>query len=137
MWIATEINLHHENTLQEAWNRQLAAERRKIFWDLNPDNPNAPIYTDYIDKFAAMQQAGTMLGGYNYEHFTIRDNATITLERMQEIISQFDPRTVWYRRGILGQRCVAEGLVYQQFADDPDKYLEDVPDGSEELKSWM
>ncbi len=136
MWIATEINLHHENTLQEAWNRQLAAERRKIFWDLNPDNPNAPIYTDYIDKFAAMQQAGTMLGGYNYEHFTIHDNATITPERMQEIISQFDPRTVWYRRGILGQRCVAEGLVYQQFADEPDKYLEDVPDGAETLKTW-
>lgn len=30
MWIATEINLHHDNTIKEAFNRQLAAKRRKI-----------------------------------------------------------------------------------------------------------
>ena len=35
MWIATEINLHHDNTIKEAFNRQLAALDRKIFWDLN------------------------------------------------------------------------------------------------------
>ena len=46
MWIATEINLHHENTIKEAFNRQLAAHKRKIFWDLNPDNPKAKIYTE-------------------------------------------------------------------------------------------
>lgn len=63
MWIATEINLHHDNTIKEAFNRQLAAQRRKIYWDLNPDNPNAPIYAEYIDKYASMQAAGTLLGG--------------------------------------------------------------------------
>lgn len=36
MWIATEINLHHDNTIKEAFNRQLAAQRLKVFWDLNP-----------------------------------------------------------------------------------------------------
>ena len=45
----------------------------KIYLDQghNPDNPNAPIYRDYIDKYAAMDD---FPGGYNYEHFTIRDN---------------------------------------------------------------
>ena len=52
MWIATEINLHHDNTIKEAFNRQLAAKNRKIFWDLNPDHPKAAIYVDYIDKYA-------------------------------------------------------------------------------------
>ena len=39
MWIATEINLHHDNTIKEAFNRQLAAKKRKIYWDLNPEHP--------------------------------------------------------------------------------------------------
>ena len=54
MWIATEINIHHDNTIKEAFNRTLASHRRKFFWDLNPDHPNAPIYTDYIDKYVEM-----------------------------------------------------------------------------------
>lgn len=123
MWIATEINLHHDSMIKEVFNRQLAAKRRKIFWDLNPDNPNAPIYTEYIDKYRDLAAAGTLLGGYHYEHFTIFDNINIPPERQQEIISQYDPTSVWYRRDILGQRCVAEGLVYQQFADDSKRWI--------------
>ncbi len=123
MWIATEINLHHDSMIKEVFNRQLAAKRRKIFWDLNPDNPNAPIYTEYIDKYRDLAAAGTLLGGYHYEHFTIFDNINIPEERQQEIISQYDPQTVWYRRDILGQRCVAEGLVYPLFADQPERFI--------------
>lgn len=123
MWIATEINLHHDNTIKEAFNRQLAAKHRKIYWDLNPDNPNAPIYTEYIDKYQKMQAAGELLGGYNYEHFTITDNRTIPEQRINEIISQYDKASVWYRRDILGERCVADGLVYQAFADQPDRNI--------------
>lgn len=123
MWIATEINLHHDTMIKEVFNRQLAAKRRKIFWDLNPDNPNAPIYTEYIDKYRDLAAAGTLLGGYHYEHFTIFDNINIPTERQQEIISQYDPQTVWYRRDILGQRCVAEGLVYPLFADQPERFI--------------
>lgn len=123
MWIATEINLHHDNTIKEAFNRQLAAQRRKIYWDLNPDNPNAPIYTEYIDKYRDMQAAGTLLGGYNFEHFTIRDNLTIPEQRMNVIVSQYDQESVWYRRDILGERCVADGLVYQAFADRPERNI--------------
>lgn len=126
MWIATEINLHHDTAIKEAFNRQLAAQRRKVYWDLNPDNPNAPIYAEYIDKYAKQQAAGKFLGGYNYEHFTIRDNMTIPEPRFNEIVSQYDQESVWYRRDILGERCVADGLVYQQFADHPERYVTDL-----------
>ena len=94
MWIATEINLHHDTTIKEAFNRQLAAKRRKVFWDLNPDHPKAPIYVDYIDKYKELNAAGKLLGGYNYQHFTIFDNVTISDERKAEIISQYDENSI-------------------------------------------
>lgn len=113
MWIATEINLHHESMIQEAFNRQLASKTRRVFWDLNPSSPANFIYKDYIDKFEE-----TYGERYNYEHFTIRDNASITEERIRDIESQYDKNSVWYRRDILGERCNAEGLVYPMFNKD-------------------
>lgn len=118
MWIATEINLHHEDTIREAFNRQLAAKNRRIFWDLNPSNPNHWIYTDYIDRFS--EQFGD---GYNYEHFTIRDNATISPTRLREIEAQYEPGSIWYRRDILGERCAADGIIYDMF--DPEIHVLD------------
>lgn len=116
MWIATEINLHHDNTIKEAFNRQLAAKNRKIFWDLNPDHPKAAIYVDYIDKYAEKAAKGELLGGYNYEHFNIFENINIPKQRIAEIVSQYDENSIWYVRDILGKRSIAEGLVYTQFA---------------------
>lgn len=123
MWIATEINLHHDNTIKEAFNRTAAADKRKFFWDLNPDNPNADIYTEYIDKYDAKAKKGELLGGYNYQHFTIDDNINISEERREEIKSQYDPQSIWYMRDILGKRCVAEGLIYRLFADNAKKFV--------------
>lgn len=117
LWIATEINEHYDTEdsktsfIKVAMARQLASAMPKIFWDLNPSNPNSPIYTWYIDKWNGI------VGGYNYEHFTIFDNMSITEERKKEIVSQYDPSSVWYQRDILGKRVVAEGLIYQEFKD--------------------
>ena len=116
LWIATEINLHHDSTIKEAFNRQLAAKNRKIFWDLNPEHPKAPIYQNYIDKYAEKARKGELPGGYNYEHFTIFENATITKERLHEIVSQYDEDSIWYIRDILGNRAIAEGLIYRALA---------------------
>lgn len=116
MWIATEINLHHDNTIKEAFNRQLAAKRRKIFWDLNPEHPKAPIYVDYLDKYEKKAKAGELLGGYNYQHFNIFENVNITKERLAEIVSQYDPDSIWYIRDIEGKRSIADGLIYVKLA---------------------
>ena len=119
LWIATEINEHYdsdnskESFIKVAMARQLASIMPKIFWDLNPSDPNANIYKWYIDKW----QESSLVGGYNYEHFTIFDNLSITKERKEEIISQYDPSSIWYQRDILGLRVVAEGLIYQEFKD--------------------
>ncbi len=118
MWIATEINLHHEDTIMEAVNRTAASKHRKFFWDLNPSHPKHWIYTKYIDKHRENPNLKV-----NYEHFTIDDNASMTPERIQELKEEYDPSTVWYMRDILGRRMIAEGLIYRLFADNSSKYL--------------
>lgn len=123
MWLATEINLHHPTFIREAFSRQLAASERRIFWDLNPDTPTAPIYRDYLDRYAAMTTSGQLSPHFfNHERFTIFDNAAISPERLSEIIAQYEPGSLWYRRDIEGQRCAAEGMIYTRYADSPDAF---------------
>lgn len=116
MWIATEINLHHDNTIKEAFNRTIAAQKRKIFWDLNPEHPKAQIYVNYIDPYVKKAKAGKLSGGCNYTHVTIFDNINISPERLKIIVDQYDPDSIWYIRDILGKRSIADGLIYRQLA---------------------
>lgn len=135
LWIATEINEHYDSDdsrtsfIKVAMARQLASKNIKILWDLNPCSPNHKIYKQYIDKY----QNDGLLGGYNYEHFTIEDNLSLPEERKAEIRSRYNPDSVWYKRDILGMRCVAEGNIYQDFADHTNKYLLN----KEELQKWV
>lgn len=125
LWIATEINEHYdsddsrESFIKVAFGRQAAALDPLVLWDLNPCNPNHRIYGDYIDHYQE-----TNLPGYLYEHFTIDDNLSISDERREEIKAQYDPSSVWYRRDIEGQRCVADGLVYPMFDKDKHTFTE-------------
>lgn len=120
LWIATEINQHHQTFIQTAFDRQLAAVERKVLWDLNPGSPTNWIYTDYIDLYREK-------GIANYQHFTLLDNRSISDERKAEIERQYDPKSVWYRRNIKGERCIAEGLVYPQFADNTEAFIVEEP----------
>ena len=121
-WIATEINEHYDcndsrtSFIKVAMARQIASVHPFTLWDLNPSNPNADIYKNYIDKFMG-------LDWYRYEHFNIFDNATMSQERIEEIQNKYDKNSVWYKRDILGVRMVAEGLVFPYFANDCKPYL--------------
>lgn len=118
LWIATEINEHfdsndsRESFVKVSLGRQAAAIKPYTLWDLNPSSPSHPVYSEYIDRYKE-----SFVGKYVYEHFTMRDNATITPDRIAELESQYTVGTIWYRRDILGERCVALGRVYQTFED--------------------
>lgn len=124
MWIATEVNEHYDcddsrtSFLKVAMARQAAAQEPLTLWDLNPSSPKHRIYTEYIDRY---RDEG--LRGYLYEHFTIHDNATLTDAQRDAFIAKYRPDSVWYRRDILGQRVIAEGLIYQAFADHPEAWV--------------
>lgn len=123
LWIATEINEHYDSEdskvsfVKVAMGRQVAAAMPMRIWDLNPSSPASPIYSQYIDHYRDIARPG-----YLYEHFTIDDNWGLSPERREEIKRDYDPNSIWYRRDILGQRVVAEGLIYRAFADDPDAW---------------
>ena len=135
LWIATEINEHYDcddsrsSFIKVAFGRQVAAERPLILWDLNPCNPGHSIYANYIDNYL-----NNYVGGYQYQHFTIADNLSISEQRKAEIESQYVKGSIWYRRDILGERCIAEGLVYsmyeQVFEEPPLATNRDIANGN-------
>lgn len=117
IWIATEVNEHFDSEdsrisfIKVAFGRQVAALDPCVLWDMNPCHPGHKIYTDYLDVYPE-----TYVGGYNYEHFTIADNYSISPQRRREIESQYAVGSIWYIRDILGQRAIAEGLCYPMLA---------------------
>ena len=133
LWIATEINEHYDSDdsrtsfIRVAMARQAAAIRPLRLWDLNPCSPSNTIYTRYIDRYRDEN-----VDGYIYEHFTIADNMSISEANRSAFINLYDKGSVWYRRDILGQRVVADGLIYQSFADEPRRWA--ITDGELEAK---
>ena len=123
LWIATEVNEHYDcddsrsSFIKVAMARQAAAQEPLTLWDLNPSSPKARIYSEYIDRYLEEE-----MPGYLYEHFTIYDNATLTEAQRNAFIAKYRRDSVWFRRDILGQRVIAEGLIYEAFADQPEAW---------------
>lgn len=102
--VLEEVNLLHENTINEAKGRILMASDPKMYICHNPVNSNSPIY-----KWLKELQEKNLV---NYDHSTIYDNPALSEERRNEIISEFDPDSVWYKQMILGERVDAEGIIF-------------------------
>jgi PBSX family phage terminase large subunit len=110
-WYADEVSLCPRSFVEEALRRSIVSKDRKNFWTLNPENPSDWIYSGFLDKYLA---AG--LDGFRLWHFTLDDNLAISGERKAELKSQYSG--VFYRRYILGERCAAEGAVYDTFGPE-------------------
>ena len=134
IWIATEINEHYDSDdsrtsfIKVAFGRQAAALDPIVLWDLNPCQPAHKIYSHYIDAYKEQ-----FVGGYNYQHFTISDNLSISEARRREIESQYDVGSVWYRRDILGERCIAEGLIFPMYEQ---AITDDIPEWGEGRRKY-
>ena len=112
----TEANECAKAFIQEVFDRTISSPDRKVFHDLNPKAPGNWYY-DILD-FHEKQQAADPSYGYNYGHFTIADNMSISDDQLRRILKTYDKRSVWYKRDILGERCIAEGLIYPMFSEE-------------------
>lgn len=113
----TEANECHPNFISEVFDRTLSSSDRRIYHDLNPKDGHHWYYTDILEHHEHMQSVDPDYG-YNYGHFTIADNLSISDDKLRQVLRSYKKGTVWYRRDILGERCAAEGLVYPEFVNN-------------------
>lgn len=118
----TEANECSESFIKEVFDRTLSSNDRKIFHDLNPKPPTHWYYSKILD-FHEQAQIRDKNYGYNYGHFTIADNFSITNEKLKKVLTTYEKGTVWYDRDIRGLRRAAEGIVFQDFAEHTDNYI--------------
>ena len=111
----TEANECSKIFIQEVFDRTLSSPDRKIFHDLNPKAEAHWYYQDVLN-FHEEKLKSNPKYGLNYGHFTIADNMSISDDQLRAVLSTYDRKSVWYARDILGQRKMAEGLVYPMFS---------------------
>ena len=107
----TEVNECHPDFMQEVLSRTLASKDRKIFFDLNPKPPRHWFYTDFLDFQMDQYESGEN-PRFNYEHFTILDNMSISDAQLRETLNTYDKGSIWYKADILGLRTAASGRIY-------------------------
>lgn len=93
----------------------------KYWFNCNPASPQHWFYLEWVKK--AKQKNALRI------HFTMADNLGLSDEIRERYERQYSG--VFYRRYILGEWCVAEGLVYTQFNEEEHVVkLKEEPEGS-------
>lgn len=87
----------------------------KIWMNCNPGNPHNYIKAEFIDK--------TKEKRVYHLHFMMDDNLTLSPAVKARYKRTWPVGSVFYKRFILGLWVAADGLIYQQFADNVHDYL--------------
>lgn len=122
----TEANECHPDFLKEVEDRTISSDDRKIFHDLNPKSPKHWYYTDYLG-FHEEQQKNDPSYGFNYCHFNIFDNLSISDEKLKKVLSTYNKSSIWYSRDILGKRVANESFLFRPIIENVEDYLIDKP----------
>lgn len=120
----TEANECHKTFLNEVMDRTLSSSNRKIFHDLNPKPPAHWYYTEFL-KFHEDQSTKIKGYGYNYGHFNIFNNLSISDDSLRKVLSTYDKNSIWYKRDILGQRIAGAGILFGDIANNKARYMID------------
>ena len=114
-----EVALMPESFVNQATGR-CSVEGAKLWFNCNPASPNHWFKTDWVDQ----HQEKNLL----YLHFTMDDNLSLSEKVKSRFRSLYSG--VFYDRYIRGLWALAEGLIYQNYAqaignapkDDPEEY---------------
>ena len=101
-----EVALMPESFVNQATGR-CSVDGSKYWFNCNPDGPYHWFKTDWIDKAEEKKIV--------YLHFTMDDNLSLSEETKARYRGMYSG--VFYQRFILGEWCVAEGLVYTEFTE--------------------
>lgn len=89
----------------------------KLWMNCNPAGPHHFICEEYLKPDEMKKKKVYHL------HFTMDDNLSISPKRKAEYKNAWPHGSVFYKRFVLGLWVAADGLIYQQFADNTDKYI--------------
>lgn len=89
----------------------------KFWMNCNPAGPHHFICEEYL-KTDEMKRKKVY-----HLHFVMDDNLSISAKRKEEYKNSWPHGSVFYKRFILGKWVAADGLIYQQFADNTSEYL--------------
>lgn len=87
----------------------------KIWMSCNPENPHHYLKEEFIDKAEEKH--------VYHLHFMMDDNLTLSPKVKERYQRAWPHGSVFYKRFILGLWVAADGLIYQQFADNVEDYL--------------
>lgn len=130
-WLSVELaNLYISDDekcfIDMALSRLTQSNDQKIWWDLNPIYPTHPVYTKYLDRYEKWNDIGDFHGGYNFMRCSLFDNTALSDEERNNFLTNYkDESSMEYRRYILGERALAEGLIFGDFAASRTPYIID------------
>lgn len=116
------------NTANIEFVREISTRNDYLMATLNPDDPNLPIYKEFINRSRPYQKYAhdvppeimaelteEPVPQWRYWFFTFRDNLSLTEADIQRKIEAAPKGTKLYKNKILGLRGRATGLVFLNF----------------------
>lgn len=89
----------------------------KVWMNCNPEGPHHYIREEFLLPEKAKEKRVYHL------HFMMKDNLSLSVKRREAYERSWPHGSVFYKRFILGLWVAADGLIYQQFADNVKDYL--------------
>lgn len=109
-----EVALMPQSFVNQATGR-CSVEGSKFWFNCNPDNPQHFFYVEWVKKYKEKNLL--------YLHFTMDDNLSLSEKVKQRYRAMYTG--VFFKRFILGLWVVADGLCFEQFANEPNKWTQD------------
>jgi PBSX family phage terminase large subunit len=109
-----EVALMPQSFVNQATAR-CSVEGAKFWFNCNPENPQHFFYTEWVKQYKEKNLL--------YLHFTMDDNLSLSEKVKTRYKGMYTG--VFYKRFILGLWAVADGLCFEQFANEPDKWQQD------------
>lgn len=101
---------------------RLSVKGAKLYATTNPDTPNHWVKVNIVDNELIDKKVW---------HFTLDDNEILKRENeeyFENLKKEYQSMGgVFYERFILGLWVLAEGLIYRQFANNPEMFIRDEP----------
>lgn len=113
-----EVALIPRSFVEQACAR-CSVDGSKLWFNCNPNSPQHWFYLEWILK--AREKNALHL------HFMLEDNPSLSEKILQRYKSMYTG--VFYNRYILGEWCVAEGLVYSNFCEE--NITDEIPESGE------